>query len=55
MESEIENTMRWLAYREAREAGAVDGSAYDHFIHPDTRVPLETVVQECPRLEGMLS
>ena len=43
---QVENTARWRAWRHACERGRDWSEAYDAFLHPDFRLPIEDVVAD---------
>lgn len=43
-----EISIRWRAYWEGRGAGYPDGETYDRYVHPESRVPIDTVLREHP-------
>jgi hypothetical protein len=43
---QVENTARWRAWRLACERGRDWSEAYDAFLHPDSRLPIEDIVAD---------
>lgn len=41
---QVENSTRWRAWRHACEQGRDWAEAYDAFLHPDFRLPIEDIV-----------
>lgn len=48
-----ENARRWRAWRSACESGRDWAEAYDHYLHPATRVELEGLDAESPAEEDL--